>query len=93
MFFINPHPPTRGREKEEKGERFTKINIKIFTNNANNTNNSNNERNNAKYAKPTLSFSELGARALASHQRLPARSGKSWTGLSSRQELDSGMHG
>jgi len=23
MLSINPHPPTRGREKEEKGERLT----------------------------------------------------------------------
>ena len=43
--------------------------------------------------KLILSFLELGAGALASHQQLPGSTRKSWTGLSSRQELDSGMHG
>jgi len=35
----------------------------------------------------------LGAGAMASHQQLPGSTSKSQTGLSSRQEMDSGMHG
>jgi len=58
MLSINPHFPTRGREKEEKGETY-RLNIKSFTNNTNNTNN---KRNNLKYTKLTLSLLELGAR-------------------------------
>jgi len=89
MLSINPHHPTRGREKEEKRDTY-ELNIKSFTNN---TNNMNNKRNNAKYTKPTLSFPELGAGALVSHQQLPGSTRQSQTGLSSRWELDSGMHG
>jgi len=69
------------------------LNIRSFINNTNNTNNINNKRNNGKYEKPILSFLELGAGALASHQQLPGSNRKSWTGFGSRQELDSGMHG
>jgi len=65
------------------------LNIKSFTNN---TNNINNKRNKTKYIKPILSFPELGAGALASLQQLPGSTRKPRTGLSSRQELDSGMH-
>jgi len=25
MLSVNPHPPTRGREKQEKGERLTNL--------------------------------------------------------------------
>jgi len=56
------------------------LNIKSFTNN---TDNINNKRNNVKYTKPIPSFPELGATSIRN----------SWTGLSSGQELDSGMHG
>jgi len=59
MLSVNPHPPTPGREKEEKGERLNQLNIKSFTNNTININN--NKRYNAKYTKPILSFLELGA--------------------------------
>jgi len=62
--------------------------MKSFTNNINNK-----KRNNVKYTKPILIFPELGARALVSHQQLPGSTRKSWTGLSSKQELDAGMHG
>ena len=65
MLAINPHPPTRGREKEEKGQRL-KTEYKNFTKNINNTNNI--KRNNAKYTQPILTFPESGAGALASHQ-------------------------
>jgi len=41
----------------------------------------------------TLNFPELGAEALAFHQQLLGSTRKSWTGLSSRKELDLGMHG
>ena len=47
----------------------------------------------AKCTKLTLSFPELGAGALSSHQQLPGSTRQSQTGLSSRQELDLGMHG
>jgi len=61
MLSVNPHPPTRGREKEEKGERHF-IEYKIsFINNTNDTNNINNKRNKTKCTKPILSFRELGA--------------------------------
>jgi len=46
-----------------------------------------------KNTNPILSFPELGARMLESCQQLPGSTRKSWAGLSSRQELDSGMHG
>ena len=58
MLSINLYPPTRSREKEEKGDTY-KLNIKSFTNNINNTgniNNINNKRNNAKCTKQTWSF-------------------------------------
>jgi len=68
---INPHPPTRGKEKEEKVERL-KLNIKSFTTNNNNIYNN---RNNVKYTKPVLSFLELGAGILSAaarqHQAVP----------------------
>jgi len=91
MLSINPHPRTRRRQKEKKGERLTN-NIKGFTNNTNNTNNINNTRNNAKYTKLILSFLDLGAGMLVSCQQLPGSTRKSWTGFGSRQELDSGMY-
>jgi len=69
-----------------------KLNIKSFTINTNNANNINNKRNNAKYTKLLLSFPELGAGVLASCQQLPGSTRQSQIGLSSRQELDSGMH-
>jgi len=65
------------------------LNVKIFSNN---TNNITNKRNNAKYTKLVLNFPELGAGALVSHQLLPGSTRQSWTGLSNRQELHSGMH-
>jgi len=40
----------------------------------------------------TLIFPELSAGVLVSHQQWPGSTRKSQTGLSSRQELDSGMH-
>jgi len=61
MFSVNPHPPTRGREKEGKGRETYKWNIRSFTNNTNNTNSINNKRYNVKYTKSILSFPELGA--------------------------------
>jgi len=74
-----------------KKERDLQIGIEnSFTNNTSNTNN---KRNNAKCTKPILSFPELGAGALASCQQLPGSTRKSWTGLSTRWELDSRMHG
>jgi len=69
------------------------LNIKNFTNNTNNTNNINSKRNNVKYTKLILRFPELGAGALASHQQLPGSTRQSRSGLGSRQDLDSGMHG
>jgi len=62
------------------------LNIKSFTNNSNNNNN---KSNNAKYTKLIVSFLELGARAVVSHEQLPGSTRKSQTGFSSRQELDS----
>ena len=41
-----------------------------------------------KYTKPILSFPELGARVLVSHQQLSVSTRKSQTGLGNRQELD-----
>ena len=94
MLSINPHPPTRGREKEKEEKRQTyKMNIKSFTNNTNITNNINNKRNKTKYTNLTLSSLVLGAGALASSQQLPGCTRKSRTGLSSRQEPDPGMRG
>jgi len=84
---VNPHPPTRGREK---GRETYKWNIKSFTNN---TNNINKKRNNAKYPNPIWSFPELGAGALVSHQQLLGNTGKSQTGLHSGRELNSGTLG
>jgi len=93
MLSLNPHPSTRGREKGENRRDSYKLNIKnSFTSNTNNTNNINNKRNNAKYTKSILSFPELRAGALASSQQLLDSTRQSQTGLSSRQELDSGMH-
>jgi len=93
MLLVNPHPPTGGRDKAGEGRETYKLNIKIFTNNTNNTNKMNKKRNNVKHVKPILSFPELGVGALASCQQLPGSTGKSRTGLRSRWELDSGMHG
>jgi len=88
---VKPLCSHQKKGKGGKGRKTYKLNIKSCTSNTNNI--SNNKRNNAKYTKPMLSFLELGAGALASHQQLPGSTRKSWTGLSSRQELDSGMHG
>ena len=85
---INPCPPTRGREKEGKGRETYKLNIKTSF-----TNNINNKRNKTKYTKLILSFPALGAGMLVSHQQLPGSTRKSRTGLFSKQEPDSGMHG
>jgi len=48
------------------------LNTKSLANNTNNINNKrqNDKRHNVKYTKRILSFSELGARVLASHQEL-----------------------
>jgi len=90
MLYINPRPPTSGREKGEKGRENYKLNIKSFTNN---TNNINNKRNKGKYTKLLLSFPELGAGALVSRQQLLGSPRQFRTGLSSGWELDSEMHG
>jgi len=68
------------------------LNIKSFTNNTNHANNINNKRNNVKHTKVT-EFPGVGCRALASRQQLLGSTRKSRTGLPSRWELDSGMHG
>jgi len=88
MLSINPHPPTRGREKGGKGRETYKLNIKSFTHNTKNI-----KENKTKYTKPILSFPELGAGVLRSHQQLPGSTRQSQTGLGSRQEPNSGMHG
>jgi len=69
MFSLNPCPPTRGREEGRMGDLQTGYK-NSFTNN---TNNINNKKNITKYTKRILSFLELGAGALASHQQLPVR--------------------
>ena len=75
MRSVDPHTPTRGREKGGKGKRDLQIEYKnSFTNNTNNANNVNDKRNKAKYSKPTLSFLELGAGAPAAagqHRQVP----------------------
>jgi len=86
-------PPFHQRKGEGgKGRKTDKLNIKSFTNNTNNTSNIHNKRYNIKYEKLTLRFLDLGAGVLASCQRLPGSTRKSWTGLGSRQELHSGVH-
>jgi len=86
MLCVNPRSPTRGKEKGGKGRDTYKLNIKptlliilIIRE--------------IKYTKPILSFPELGGGALASHQQLPVRHQAVLDWLSSRWELDSGMHG
>jgi len=90
---LTPALPLEEGEKEEKGERLLIGYKTSFTNNTNITNNINNKRNKTKYTKPILSIPELGARVLVSHQQLQGSPRKPRTGLSSRQGLDSGMHG
>jgi len=77
-----------------KRERDSQTEYKnSFTNNTKNTDDINNKRNNKKYTKPILDFPELDATgtdlppaAARQHQEVP-------DGLSSRQVLDSEMHG
>jgi len=85
-------PPTRGREKGGKGRETYKLGIKSFTNNTNNTNNINNKSKLCKIYKTDTEFPGDGCRALASCQQLPGSTRPSWTGLGSRQGLDSGRH-
>jgi len=88
---LMPALPLREGKKEEK-ERDLQIQYKnSFTTN-NNINNIDNKRNKTNI-KQIVSFQELCARVLASHQQLPGSTRRSQTGLSSRWELDSGMHG
>jgi len=81
MLSVNPHPPTRGRKKEEKGETY-KLNIKSFTNK------NLFMRNKAKCTQPILSFPEVGARhwhsasscrAAPGSPRLASAAGRNWT--------------
>jgi len=62
MLSVNPHAPTKGREKGGEGRETYRLNIKSFTNNTNYTKNVNNKTNKAKCTKSTLSFLELGVR-------------------------------
>jgi len=77
--------PLREGEWRKRERETYKLNIKSFINS---TNNIINKRNNVKYPKPALSFPALGARRWC-----PGSTRQSWTGLGSRWELDSGMHG
>jgi len=56
---INPHTPTRGKEKAGKGIEL-QTEYEFFTNNTNNNNIIINNTDNAKYTKPIRSFPELG---------------------------------
>jgi len=85
-------PPREGNRRKRERDLQTEYK-NSFTNNTNNTININITRNNAKYTKLTRSFLELGTGVPASHQQLPGSTRQSQTGLSSRQELDSEMHG
>jgi len=93
MLSVNPHPPTRGREKGGKGRETYKLNIKtallitlkILIILIRQT-----RQNIQNQYRVSL---EMGAGMLESHQQLPGSTSKSRTGLSSRRELDSGMHG
>jgi len=84
MLSVNPHPPTTGREKGEKGRETYKLNIKtplqiilIIL-----------RKNKTKYTKRILNFPELGAGALAFCQQLRGSNRNSETGPGSRRGLD-----